>query len=65
MGSGEKEMAWIADEYRRLNPSEIAARACVTGKPVNKGGISGRVEATGRGVQFGLREFFVIKMMLN
>ena len=58
MGSGEKEMAWIADEYRRLNPSEITARACVTGKPVNKGGISGRVEATGRGVQFGLREFF-------
>ena len=58
MGSGEKEMAWIADEYRRLNPSEITVRACVTGKPVNKGGISGRVEATGRGVQFGLREFF-------
>ena len=58
MGSGEKEMAWIADEYRRLNQSEITARACVTGKPVNKGGISGRVEATGRGVQFGLREFF-------
>ena len=58
MGSGEKEMAWIADEYRRLNPSDINARACVTGKPVNKGGISGRVEATGRGVQFGLREFF-------
>jgi len=58
MGSGEKEMAWIADEYRRLNPSDINSRACVTGKPVNKGGIAGRVEATGRGVQFGLREFF-------
>ncbi len=58
MGSGEKEMAWIADEYRKLNPSDINSRACVTGKPVNKGGIAGRVEATGRGVQFGLREFF-------
>ena len=58
MGSGEKEMAWIADEYRRLNPSDINSRACVTGKPVNKGGIAGRVEATGRGVQYGLREFF-------
>tara|TARA_B100000989_G_scaffold123037_1_gene90930 strand:- start:203 stop:1603 length:1401 start_codon:yes stop_codon:yes gene_type:complete len=58
MGSGEREMAWIADEFRRLNPSDINARACVTGKPVNKGGIAGRVEATGRGVQFGLREFF-------
>jgi len=30
----------------------------VTGKPLNTGGISGRVEATGRGVQYGLREFF-------
>ena len=58
MGTGEREMAWIADEFRRLNPSDINARACVTGKPVNKGGIAGRVEATGRGVQFGLREFF-------
>lgn len=58
MGSGEKEMAWIADEYRKLHPTELNSWACVTGKPVNKGGIAGRVEATGRGVQYGLREFF-------
>ena len=58
VGTGEREMAWMADEYRRLNPTDLNAWACVTGKPVNKGGISGRVEATGRGVQFGLREFF-------
>ena len=58
MGSGEKEMAWIADEYRRLNPTELNSWACVTGKPVTKGGIAGRVEATGRGVQYALREFF-------
>ena len=58
VGTGEREMAWMADEYRRLNPTDLNAEACVTGKPVNKGGISGRVEATGRGVQFGLREFF-------
>ena len=42
----------------KLHPSEINARGCVTGKPVHFGGVEGRVEATGRGVQFGLREFF-------
>ena len=58
MGTGEREMAWIADEYRRLNPIDINSFACVTGKPVNKHGIRGRVEATGRGVQYAIREFF-------
>jgi len=48
----------MADEYRRLNPTDLNAWACVTGKPVNKGGISGRTEATGRGVKFALKAFF-------
>ncbi len=58
VGTSEREMAWMADEYKRLNPAEINAWACVTGKPVAKGGISGRAEATGRGVVYALRSFF-------
>ncbi|MEE2805434.1 MAG: Glu/Leu/Phe/Val dehydrogenase dimerization domain-containing protein [Pseudomonadota bacterium] len=58
MGTGEREMAWMADEYKRLHPTDLNAWACVTGKPLGKGGIAGRSEATGRGVQYALQEFF-------
>jgi glutamate dehydrogenase (NAD(P)+) len=58
VGTGEQEMAWIADVYKNAAPHDVNYFACVTGKPPTNGGIQGRVEATGRGVQFALREFF-------
>lgn len=58
MGTGEREMSWMADEYKRLYPNDLNTWACVTGKPVSKGGIRGRVEATGRGIQYALQEAF-------
>ncbi|MCC5913587.1 MAG: Glu/Leu/Phe/Val dehydrogenase [Balneolaceae bacterium] len=54
-GTSSREMGWILDTYRQIN-SDIDAEGCVTGKPLNQGGIRGRTEATGRGVFFGIKE---------
>lgn len=58
IGTNQQMMMWIADEYRRYKPEDINGMACVTGKPVEGGGIDGRTEATGRGVQYAIHAFF-------
>jgi glutamate dehydrogenase (NAD(P)+) len=54
-------MAWIADTFSLLavggDDDELNAMACATGKPLFFGGLQGRLEATGKGAFFALREF--------
>jgi glutamate dehydrogenase (NAD(P)+) len=61
LGVGAQEIGWMADTYIALRPGEVNVQGCVTGKPLALGGIRGRVEATGRGAYFGIREAVAIE----
>ena len=58
VGTSEREMEWILETYKTLKPDDINYRGCVTGKPLHRGGIAGRTEATGRGIEEVIREIF-------
>jgi glutamate dehydrogenase (NAD(P)+) len=49
VGAGEREMAWVYDEYRKHRAD---ARSVVTGKPLSLGGSHGRRDAIGNSVVF-------------
>lgn len=56
MGTNPQIMAWMMDTYSMHQGHTVPA--VVTGKPVNIGGSAGRLEATGRGVMYTVREAF-------
>ena len=49
VGTSAQTMAWMMDEYGKLNGHNPA---CVTGKPIALGGSQGREAATGRGLVY-------------
>jgi len=55
-GTDTQTMAWIVDTYMAFKYDETNVLACTTSKPVGQGGIRGRIEATGLGVFYGIRE---------
>lgn len=57
VGTGEREMGWIADTYKAQGPDTLNWLACVTGKAIAMHGVGGRREATGLGAIIALELF--------
>ncbi|MGI9591348.1 MAG: Glu/Leu/Phe/Val family dehydrogenase [Myxococcota bacterium] len=56
VGTGPREMGWIADTYKHHGPDALNALACVTGKSIHGHGVAGRDEATGLGAIMSLEQ---------
>ncbi len=56
VGTGPREMGWIADTYKNHGADGLNAHAAVTGKSLRAHGVAGREEATGLGVTIALQQ---------
>jgi glutamate dehydrogenase (NAD(P)+) len=56
VGTGSREMGWIADIYKHHGDDQLNALASVTGKSISMHGVAGREEATGRGAIIAAQE---------
>jgi len=66
MGTGEREMSWIAGHYaKNIGYTDHNNLACVTGKPIHRGGIHGRTSATGKGIFYGTDWFLQNETIMN
>lgn len=58
MGTTSREMSWIADQYAKtFGYADINNLAIVTGKPLHHGGIRGRIDSTGKGIELATKFF--------
>ena len=66
MGTNQQTMTWMKDTYATIfGDKDINAEAVTTGKFISEGGIAGRVESTGLGVYYGLRQLMNDKSFMD